>query len=312
MRESGRIPWPAHLSGRLRSVPGWSSDLSLAETRCDIRDACIFGEAQGTRVRSRRFVDGSPALKGGELVRALQGGDVLAILVVESGAGRHSTFFPFPGPRVIGAFPLPDRPVGTAFALTRDGQRFARPLDSRRLEVRDVPGDQPPLLVTPARRCVDPFRDAGKVVSYWCREFDLGGPRRARFSWLIRWDQGWLDLILHEADSLLDQLGGVVAVSRSVPAGNHGLGYDPDRFVQMIESRGLRILIDRYNHLVVLGRGGELVCMMFVSCREFAAWLPDGTMFGPRRLIGGEPTPGASERIAAALKRAEQGGGSSS
>ena len=51
--------------------------------------------------------------------------------------------------------------------------------------------------------------------------------------------------------------------------------------MQMIESRGLRILIDRYNHLVVLGRGGELVCMMFVSGREFAAWLPDGTVLGP-------------------------------
>ena len=144
------------------------------------------------------------------------------------------------------------------------------------------------------------------------REFDLGGPRHALFSWLIRWDQGRLDLTVREADSPLDHLGGVVAVSRSVPAGNLGLGYDPDRFVQMIEHGGLRILIDRYNHLVVLGRGGELVCMMFVSRHEFAAWLPDGTMFGPRRLIGGEPTPGASERIAAALKRAEQGGGSSS
>ena len=63
-------------------------------------------------------------------------------------------------------------------------------------------------------------------------------------------------------------MGGVVAVSRSVPTGNHGLGYDPERFVQMIESRGLRILIDRYNHLVVLGRGGELVCMMFVSLQR--------------------------------------------
>jgi hypothetical protein len=75
----------------------------------------------------------------------------------------------------------------------------------------------------------------------------------------------------------------------------------------MIEHGGMRILIDRYNHLAVLGRGGELACMMFVSRHEFAAWLPDGTMFGLRRLLGCEPMRGASERIAAALLRAERG-----
>ena len=211
---------------------------------------------------------------------------------------------------MIGTFPLPDRPAGTAFCLTRDGRRFARPLDSRRLEVRDVPGDQPPVLVTPLEDVWIHFATLGKSCLL-VREFALGGPRHALFSWLIRWDLGRLDLTVHKPDSPLDQPGGVVAVSRSVPAGNLGLGYDPDRFVQMIEHGGLRILIDRYNYLVVLSRGGELVCMMFVSRHEFAAWLPDWTMFGPRRLIGGEPTPGASERIAAALKRAEQGGGTS-
>ncbi len=81
---------------------------------------------------------------------------------------------------------------------------------------------------------------------------------------------------------------------------------DPERFVQMIESRGLRILIDRYNHVVVLGRLGELICMMFVSFHAFAAWLPDGTVFGDRRLIGGEPTPG---RWRADRGRAQTGGG---
>jgi hypothetical protein len=195
--------------------------------------------------------------------------------------------------------------------LTRDGERFARPLEGRRLEVRDVPGDQPPLLVLPQEDVWIHFATLGKSCLL-VREFGLSGLRRAQFSWLIRWDQGCLDLTVRESDSHLDQHGGTIAVSRSVSAGNHGLGYDPDRFVQIIEHGGLRILIDRYNHLVVLGRGGELVCMMFVSRHEFAAWLPDGTMFGPRRLIGGAPAPGASERIAAALKRAERSGGSSS
>ena len=251
--------------------------------------------------------DGRPALYGGQLVRILEGGDVLAMLVVQV-ANPALYFISVSSSRVVGTFPLTGRPGRIAFALTRDGQRFARPVDSRRLEVRDVPGDQRPLLATAYENTWIHFATLGRSCLL-VREFDLGGPRRARCCWLIRWDQGRLDVVVDEADSLLDQVGGVVAVSRSVPTGNDGLGYDSTRFVQMIENRGLVILIDRYNHLVVLDRGGGLVCMMFVSRRECAAWLPDGTMFGPRRLLGGEPTPGAGERIAAALKRAEQGGG---
>jgi hypothetical protein len=36
--------------------------------------------------------------------------------------------------------------------------------------------------------------------------------------------------------------------------------------------------------------------------------MPDGTCLGSRRLIGGEPTPGAAQRIAAVLRAAEQRG----
>ena len=171
-----------------------------------------------------------------------------------------------------------------------------------------VPGDQPPCLVTPHEDLWIHFATLGRSCLL-VREFTFGGPRHAHCCWLIRWGQGRLDLVFQDADSLLEQIGNVVAVSRSVPRRSDGPGYDPDRFVQTIETRAMRILIDRYNHVVILGRGGDLVCMMFVSCHEFAAWLPDGTMFGPRRLIGGEPTPNARERIAAALTRVERGEG---
>ena len=255
----------------------------------------------------RPLVDGLPALKGSQVVRALQGGDVLAILV----AGESDPVLYFVAVStgmVLGLFPVPAR----AFALARDGERFARSLGGGRLEVRDVPGDQPPILVTPIEKVWIHFATLGRSCLL-IREFDLSGPRRPQITWLVRWDEGQLSAVPIVGDStILDSLGGVVAVSRSVPTGNHGLGYDPERFVQVIESRGMRILIDRYNYLVVLGRRGEPVCMMFVSFREFAAWLPDGTVFGDRRLIGGETTSSAGERIAAALKRAEEGGGNSS
>ena len=195
--------------------------------------------------------------------------------------------------------------------MSRDGRRFARLLDSQRLEVAYVPGDQPPLLVTSQEDVWIHFAALGRSRLLVRRVRSARAPGAPGFRGPIRWDQGWLNLTVREADSSLDLLGGVLAVSRSVSAGNLGLGYDSERFVHIIEHGGLRILIDRYNHLVILGGGGELVCVMFVSRNEFAGWLPDGTMFGPRRLIGGEPTRRASERIAAALLRAERGGGSS-
>jgi hypothetical protein len=145
--------------------------------------------------------DGSPALKGGEIVRSLRGGDVLAILVAKVN-GPAVYFLSVSRLGVIGVFPLADRPVGTAYCLTRDGSRFARPLDSRRLEIRNVPGDQPPLLISPHEDVWIHFATLGKS-RLLVREFDLGGPRRAQFSWLVRWDQGWLELTLREGDSHL-------------------------------------------------------------------------------------------------------------
>ena len=63
--------------------------------------------------------------------------------------------------------------------------------------------------------------------------------------------------------------------------------------------------MDRYNHLAVLEKKGELICLFYVTTDDVAAWLPDGTCLGPRRLIGSEPTPGAAKRIAAVLRAAE-------
>ena len=310
--DSGITPYP------LSASPVWTSPTvyGLAfpagqSLKLDgISGTLHFRQGTGDDVSLTPRSDGRPVLLGGEIIRALQGGDILGVLVAKV-TGPAVYFISVSRAAVIGTFPLADRPAGTAFALARDGRRFARPIDSRRLEVRDVPGDLPPLLVTPHEELWIHFATLGKSCLL-VREFAYGGPRHALFSWLVRWDQGWLDPTVHQPNSLLDQPGGVVAVSRSLPAGNHGVWYDSERFVQIIEHGCLRVLIDRYNHLVVLGRGGELVCMMFVSRHEFAAWLPDGTMLGPRRLLGGGPTPGASERIAAALLRAEQGGGTAS
>jgi hypothetical protein len=272
-----------------------------------------FGPGQrGARSSVTPLTDGLPALNGGYIVQACEGGDVLAVQV-DGAVAPGLYFISRSRAAVLGRFLLGDDPVPKVFALSRDGRRFARLIGDRRLEVRDVPGDLPPLLVSAEEDIEIHFASLGRSCLL-VREFDTGGPRRPRASCLIRWDQGRLEFVHRDGEALLDQLGGIVAESRSLPTGHPVLRHDPDplRWVQFIESPGLQILIDRYNHLAALGRGGELIGLFYLTRDEAAAWMPDGTRLGSRRLIGGEPTPGAAERFAAVLRSAGQGEGASS
>jgi hypothetical protein len=251
--------------------------------------------------------DGQAALKGGRPVCVRQGGNVLAVLV--EGLANPGVWFISPSAAtVLGRFALEDRLAASSLSLSRDGRRFTCRLSDRRIEVRDVPGDRPPVFVTPKEDLWIHFGSLGRSCLL-VREFDLGGPRRPCSYCLIRWDLAGLEVNFDDAVVLFQRLGGVVAESRSLPSGKCGVGYDPLRFVQVVEHGGLRMLIDRYNHLAVRNQSGELLCMFYVAGPEVAAWMPDGTCLGPSRLIGGEPTPGAAERIAAVLRSAEQGEG---
>jgi hypothetical protein len=255
--------------------------------------------------------DGAPALKGGTIVRVRKGGDVLAAFV-EGPLASGLYFVARSRGEFLGVFAMDGNPAAKMFALSRDGRRFARLVDDYRLEVRDVPGDAPPVLVTAREDVSIHFASLGRSCLL-VREFDEDGPRHQRASCLVRWDRGRLEFAHHHAELLLGPLGGVVADSRGVsldqPA--HRDSPDPRRWAGFIAGRGLRIVIDRYNHLAVLRRSGGLIAMFSIHRDEAAAWMPDGTRLGARRLIGGEPTAGAAERLAAALSAAEAEEGTS-
>jgi hypothetical protein len=210
---------------------------------------------------------------------------------------------------VIGSFSSSFRESGRGwFALSRDGRRFARCVGQDQVEVRDVPGDGPPVLLTPREPVWIHFASLGRSCVL-VREFDQAGPRRPRAHVLIRWDGERLTVDHEDPVHAFDRLGGVVAESRSLPPHKMLPQYDHVRFVQLVEHGALRILIDQYNHLAVLGPEGRLVAMFFATGQEFAAWMPDGTCLGSSRLVGCEPSTDAAERIAAALRAAERGEG---
>jgi hypothetical protein len=212
---------------------------------------------------------------------------------------------------VLGTVRFDESAGARLFALARNGRRVAMLRGGFQVEVRDVPGNHPPVFVTPRERLWIHSVTAGRSCVL-VDELDPAHPQAPWSSCLIRWDTGRLELNRDDTAERFVQLGGPVAMPQSLPTANRGLGYDGRRFVQAVEHGGLRVLIDRYNHLAALGPNGELVCMFYINGEEVAAWMPDGTRWGSRRLVGGGPHLLGAERIATALWRAEWGEGRSS
>ena len=185
-----------------------------------IRDVAFRRRARGARRRSRPSWMARPALKGGQLVRALQGGDVAG----DSGRGRGRAgsllSVRFAG-TVLGLFPLPARPGGTR--VRADPRRSS---GSRGRSI--AAGWKCATSRAINRRSWSlPRKTCGSISRRWdgrvllVREFDLSGPRPAAGFVADPMGPGPAGcLLIHRGDSsILDQLGGVVAVSRSVPSG---------------------------------------------------------------------------------------------
>lgn len=197
-------------------------------------------------------------------------------------------------------------PTREWFALSRDGRRFARRVGQDGVEVRDVPGDRPPVLTFRRERLWHHSITLGRSCLL-VNESDQPGLRRLHAQVLIRWDHERLSIDHDDALESFHALGGFVARSRGLTPAEVSSWCSRARFVQIIDHSPLRILIDQHDQLAVLGPDDRLIAMFSMCGREFAAWLPDGACWGTRRVIGGEPSKVAAERIAAALRAAGRG-----
>jgi hypothetical protein len=81
------------------------------------------------------------------------------------------------------------------------------------------------------------------------------------------------------------------------------VSYDPERF-RPVAANGLTVVGDAFGQAAILDARQELVCMFFPYRNQLAAWMPDGTRWGPASLTGGPPTPQALEKIGHALRAA--------
>ena len=207
---------------------------------------------------------------------------------------------------VLGMFMDADQPpADNLFALSRNGHWFARRVNYQQVEVREVPGDRPPIFVSSKEDVWTHIVKLGRSCILVKGFEDLGSQRNSSVC-LIRWDRGRLEVVHRDALRIFEELGRVVAQSRVTKPHRSDPNRDSTRFVTVVEHKEMRILVDRYNHLVVSKRTGDLVAMFFLSRGEFAAWMPNGTRLGSLRLNGSAPTPGGEERFASALRAVEQ------
>jgi hypothetical protein len=249
------------------------------------------------------LANGQPALKGGQIVRARLGREVVAVLV--RGAAADGLYFISSWEcAVIGVFPHGQLSHSQTFALARDGRRFAVVSAKGDLEVREVSGSQTAVFVAPREAVASHFGSLGRSCLL-VREVNEES-HHVRDRCLIRWDRGRIEVERHEVFSVFSRLGGVLAQSRNLRRGDREIEANSQmRFHGVIEGAPLRILIDPYNHFVVFDGRGNLVCILYAIGDEVAALLVDGTYWGSRRLIGREVVPGAAERIGRALLEAE-------
>jgi hypothetical protein len=252
------------------------------------------------------MADGRPALKGIEITTTQQGGDVLAVLAEER-RRRELWFISISRAAAIGRFSYAREGATRGwFALSRDGRLFARRVEKQRIEVRDVPGDRTPVMTISGE--ASRYRTASLGRScLLLGEYSDPGFRWMATNVLIRWDLGTLTVDGDDPAGKFQQIGGAIAQASRTPPPSLSPRFDRTRFVRFLKHGNLQVLLDRYNHVAVLGRGERLVAVFGMIGREFAAWMPDGTCLGPSRLIGGEPTKDAAAKLAAALREAERG-----
>jgi hypothetical protein len=135
-----------------------------------------------------------------------------------------------------------------------------------------------------------------------------------KFTHLLRWDRDRLEISFLQGRQDIHafqrrakehaSLNPACAVARpGVRPGN--LKTEPAHFRTVAQSpAGAVFATDHLGQVYVFGRDGKPAAMLFVYRSTVAAWLPDGTRYGPAGITGGPTSPGALQRIGNALKTA--------
>jgi hypothetical protein len=258
------------------------------------------------------IADGLPALRGAQLLKACFQSSTLALFCETPRATGKWRLYVYRCPDGVLLSESHHHHKHVHFALSRDGRLLALASGGRSdsLEVRDLLNPGAPVRTMRHGKFhnnLDARLGSNALL------VGVGG-----FKHLIRWGGDRLEhrhvtslskwkFPTDEVDHGAAGQGFVRVVQiLNSPFQSHRFGYlspDPSRFVALREGR-LSALIDSFGQIAMFDPLWNLVCMLFVFRKQLAAWMPDGTRYGPASLTGGPETPGAAEKIARRLQQA--------
>jgi hypothetical protein len=244
------------------------------------------------------LADGKPLLRDCTMERAKLSANTLAVVYFDP-RQRLNKLLALRGPTGVPVWECGVFSSTAAFALSRDGRLLARQSKPERLEVRDL---------TDVTRCVsaEPGRFHSRLVVGLSDQ--LLGIAIGKRIHLLDWSN---EILEHGRPSTSTSLRSLLEQRRIEQ------DFPPTKVYWIVPHAGERsnrfngivagplvILVDKLGQLIVKDRSDRLVCIFFFYRNQFAAWMPDGTRYGPAALIGGAATPNALERIGMALNRA--------
>ncbi|MCA8910865.1 MAG: hypothetical protein KDB82_04120 [Planctomycetes bacterium] len=247
--------------------------------------------------------DGGLLLKDAVVHEAVQSGGTLVMRVNRQGR-EHVLVFRGPEWNFLGEYNTQNDLRG--LVVSRDGRELAfhnKPAGAVGFHVGDT------LERTVRTKGGDHHADlAVEIGDAWLTCY--GG----KFTHLLRWDrerleiaflqgqQGIAEFIRRKRDAAaLNPKAVVLRPGRAGPC-----RYDMSRFQRYGYSpRGLLLATDNLGHVCVFDKQEALVAMFFVFRGTVAAWMPDGTRYGPASTTGGPTTPDALGKIGRALREAE-------
>jgi hypothetical protein len=239
--------------------------------------------------------DGKPMLQGCKLVHARYRAATLAITCLRRGQPNHATVRVLLGPQGVPLCEYRHLASFNAFTLSCDGRQLAKlSADGRMLHVHDLTKGGGLTFVTP------------KGKYHQRLEVELGTDwitvRIGKSTHLFDWSSGTLVLRHGFLDLADTYIRTAPRVARKGGAANL-TAYDPRRFYAGVQG-DVSVVVDEFGQLVVFDCDNRLVCMFYVYRHQVAAWMPDGTRYGPARFSGGPDTPAALEKIGSALRAA--------
>lgn len=257
------------------------------------------------------LADGQPVLKGCRIMAAQRGEDVLAVSAYLLDQPQQVTLRLFQLPSGAPICEYAQNSTFFGFALSGDGQRLARQIAEMQLAVHDLGTGSGPVSVTPVGKC---HQNLAVELGEETLSITIGDHGH-----LLEWPAGKLiirsrkknDRFIHITLDLNKSRVAAKGVDLP-PAWWSPAWYDRKRFM-LSATRELVLTVDVFGQIMLWSAAQELLCMFFVFRDKVAAWLPDGTRYGPASITGGPATPDALEKIGDVLRLASRrrGGGRS-